>query len=160
MTKNRRTLFAESLLEGAKDAGVIKALQQGLNRTPAPPAAVAEQKAGKVSIRVPRPRKTPQTEIEYGKKLGWEYKHCRVDHNGWSARLPGGIRYTPDFTVWDGSRMVMAVEVKGPVRLQSSARSYAAFKIAIEWWPMIVWRFAEKQESGEWAVRDYNKQTP
>ena len=150
------TKAAKELLDGIKDKGMRQAMEQGLGLAPvAPPPAPA---AGKVSIRVPKARKTPQTEIEYEQILRREFPDCRVIHEGVMFRLPSGSRYTADFTVWSAERLVLIVECKGSRRLGSAARSYEAFKTMIATYPFIVHRFAEKGTDGQWILRNYNTQ--
>lgn len=117
----------------------------------------------KPSIRIPRARKMTPSEQEYGAMLRKEFPTARVDYQGITLHLPGGIRYRPDFAVWHGTQayLIRIVEVKGKSagKLRGNDRSKAAFKIAIEAFPMIRFRFAEKREDGTWATVETTSET-
>lgn len=141
-------------LEGAKHGPTREALEIAAGISPERTPVSARPT---VSIRVPKQKKVPQTEIEYEAILRGEFPGCKVIHEGIAFRLPSGSRYLPDFTVWSADRLRLIVETKGPKRLLSAARSHEAFKTLIRQFPDVCHRFAQKQESGQWVTEDFNR---
>lgn len=68
----------------------------------------------------------------------------QIVYEGVTFKLPGGSRYTPDYTVFDTEEgfAIVCYEVKGGYRLGSEGRAYTAFRecraayphIRFEWW--------------------------
>lgn len=108
----------------------------------------------KSPIRLPKPLKMSGAEAEYERvlmtqfepKMGFEIKFEAI-----SFRLPGGSRYTPDFSVWYKTELHLLVEVKGSYRLGSAGRSHLAFKEAIAAFPHLRFRYAAKNGQ-DWIV--------
>ena len=102
----------------------------------------------KPAIRLPRPKTMSKAEEEYERILRLEWGHeFEIRHADIAFKLDGGL-YTPDFSVWLKSDLVMCVEVKGSYRLHSAGRSHMAFKAARVKWPEIRWRFAQFTKDG------------
>jgi hypothetical protein len=100
------------------------------------------------AIRLPKPKKMTKAEEEYGRILQIEFAAGgEVKFEAISFKLDGGV-YSPDFSVWDGPRLLLCVEVKGSYRLHSAGRSHMAFKAARAAWPNIRWRFAQASKDG------------
>ena len=109
---------------------------------------VSKQPEKKAAIRLPKPKTMTKAEEEYQRILEIEFvAGGEVKFEAISFKLGGGV-YTPDFTVWDGSRLLLCVEVKGSYRLHSAGRSHMAFKAARAAWPNIRWRFAHFTKDG------------
>jgi hypothetical protein len=109
-----------------------------------------KQAASRPAIRVPKPRMT-KTEAEYERILHTQFPASMgfvVQFEGLSFRLPSGTRYTPDFVIWDGNKILLAVEVKGSYRLGSAGTSHEKFKAAMAAYPEIRWRYAQKTKDG------------
>lgn len=106
----------------------------------------------KAAIRLSKTDKMSKVEREYGRILEAEFRGLEVRYEEFTFKLPGG-NYTPDFTVWDRERLVLAVETKGAYRLGSAGRSHFAFKSAREAWPNIRFRFAQSTKDG-WVVSE------
>ena len=68
-------------------------------------------------------------------------------YNAITLVLPSGTRYTPDWTVWTGSRLETCIEVKGG-HIHNDA-SIRAFKEAAAAWPMFAFEFAQ-WKGGKW----------
>lgn len=124
------------------------ALLAACGRAPAPATLNPATKPG---IRLPRPRKISKAEMEYRARLLQEFPGKTITA-GLSFLLSSGCRYTPDWTVWDGAKILLAVEVKGSYRLHSAGRANLAFKTAIVEYPAIQWRYAEKTTGGDWTA--------
>lgn len=107
------------------------------------------------AIRMPRTRTPNKTEAVYGRMLRSEFPDCEVIYEGVSFKLPGG-NYTPDWTVWRGAALVLAVEVKGGHRFNSAGRSHMAFKAAAATFPFVTFRFAQLKTGGTWTWLDSN----
>jgi hypothetical protein len=125
-----------------------------------PPGGVSDipQTAGNPKIRLPKPPTPNKCESEYGRILSAEFHGHDVRYEAITLRLPGG-NYTPDWSVWNGSALVLLVECKGGHRHHSAGRSHMAFKAAIAAFPNLVFRFAQKSPNG-WAWIDSNQQIP
>ena len=143
-------------LEGAKNPETRRALENALN--PQPPAAPPPTGTGKVSMRLKTKPKPSQAELEYEGILKREFPGCDVRRHHLKIILESGNIYTPDFVVWRGNAIVLAVEVKGTRRLPSASRAYLAISVAVTENPHIVFRLAEKRESGGWASEMYNNE--
>ncbi len=74
-----------------------------------------------------------------------------------SFRLPGGLRYTPDWVVVEDGRIAECHEVKGAYRFHSEGRARLAFETARETWPGIRWVWARKERGGRWKVEERTK---
>jgi hypothetical protein len=104
----------------------------------------------KPAIRLPKATKMSKPEAEYERILRMEFPTAEVKREAISFKLDGG-NYTPDFTVWQGSILVLAVEVKGAYRLHSAGRSHFAYKTAKAAWPHVRFRFAQREKNG-WSI--------
>lgn len=107
-------------------------------------------------IRLPKPSVANKTEERYSHVLQIEFRASegyRIEYEPLTFRLAAGTRYTPDWIVWKGDRIVLAVEVKGGYKLGSQGRSIVAFKQAIFEKPNIKFRFAQDTGHG-WNVVD------
>jgi hypothetical protein len=105
-------------------------------------------------IRLPKPSAANKTEERYGHVLQCEFKESsgyRIGYEEITLRLKDGTKYTPDWIVWKGSEVVLAVECKGSFKLGSQGRSVTAFKRAIHDFPEIEFRFAQDSKDG-WRV--------
>lgn len=99
-------------------------------------------------IRLPKPSNMSKAEADYGRILCSEFRTAVIAFEPITLRLPSGARYTPDWIVWEGARIALAVEVKGAYRLGSASRSALAFKEAIAAFPHIRFRHAHKSKEG------------
>jgi hypothetical protein len=109
------------------------------------------QPSMKPSIRIPKQTKANKTEERYGHVLACEFKESdgyRIEYEQITLKLSSGVKYTPDWIVWKGSEIVLAVEVKGAFKLGSQGRSVAAFKQAITDFPNVKFRFAQDSKDG------------
>jgi hypothetical protein len=120
-------------------------------RPPAGPAAPPPS-AEKPKTRMPAAKKVSKTEAAYGELLRREFPGKIIRNQDWTARLLSGVRYTPDFTVWDGSTLLLCVEVKGSYRLGSAADSRTRFLTAAVDFPEVQWRHVQKTADG-WTVQ-------
>lgn len=105
-------------------------------------------------IRLPKPSVANKTEERYSHVLQIEFRASegyRIEYEPLTFRLASGTRYTPDWIVWKGNELVLAVEVKGSYKLGSHGRAVAAFKQAICDFPHIKFRFAADTKAG-WNV--------
>lgn len=105
-------------------------------------------------IRLPKPSAANKTEERYGYVLQCEFKESdgyRIGYEEITLRLKDGTKYTPDWIVWRGAEVVLAVECKGSFKLGSQGRSVTAFKRAIYDFPEIEFRFAQDSKDG-WRV--------
>lgn len=113
----------------------------------------------KPPIRLPKSNEPNKTEGRYGDVLAIEFRErdgYTVQYECLSLKLKDGTRYTPDWIVWKGAEIVLAVECKGSFKLGSNGRSVAAFKRAISDFPHIKFRFAQDSKNG-WRVVDSGK---
>lgn len=118
--------------------------------------AGAAKSAGKPAIRMPAPLKMTKVEVEYERILKIEFPNFYdVRFEAITLRLPGGSRYTPDFSVWHERALLLLVETKGAYRLSSAGRSHTAFKEAIAAFPHFKFRFAQKSKDG-WKTMEAN----
>lgn len=117
--------------------------------------------AAKPAIRMPRLDKMTKVEAEYGRLLSTEFYGLSYDirFEAITFKLPGGSRYTPDWTVWLERSLLLAVECKGAFRLGSAGRSHTAFKECIAAFPNIIFRFAQKSKDG-WSFLNSNDKIP
>jgi len=112
----------------------------------------------KKGIRVPKPRKMNKGEQEYFSVLKQEFPSATaILYEGLTLKLKSGCRYCADFTVWDRHKLLLIVEVKGSYVLASAGRSHLAFKTAASEWPGIPFRYAKKDENGQWQITELNK---
>jgi hypothetical protein len=110
----------------------------------------------KPPIRLPKENSPNKTEGRYGDVLAIEFKEkdgYSLQYECLSLKLKDGTRYTPDWIVWKGSEIVLAVECKGSFKLGSNGRSVAAFKRAISDFSNIKFRWAQDTSNG-WNVVD------
>ncbi len=111
----------------------------------------------KPAIRIPKPREIGAAEDAYRTLLIKEFQTAEIRYEGMSFRLNSGALYTPDFTVWEGESLILAVEVKGIIaKRHSAARSILAFKTAASEWRAIQFRYAAKQKDGSWNITEVN----
>lgn len=75
----------------------------------------------------------------------------KIEYESITLRLADGTKYTPDWIVWDGAKIVLCVECKGSFKLGSQGRSVSAFKRAIHDFPHLKFRFAQSSKDG-WKV--------
>jgi len=127
-----------------QDVVVIGARQMGKTQA---------QETAKRGINMPKPAKMSQAEIDYGRLLqsefpGPEYRH---GYEEITLRLRSGTRYSPDWVVYAGNRIVLFVEVKGSHRLGSAGASHEKFKSAVVDYPQFHFRYAKKDGDG-WIV--------
>ena len=105
----------------------------------------------KAQIRLAKNRQPNKTEARYKRDcessgtwptaVVWRYEAL-------TFRLNSGTLYTPDWTLWDGARLVACVEVKGGhIRRDASKEK---FKQACAEWPDIPFEFAQLTKEG-WA---------
>jgi hypothetical protein len=110
----------------------------------------------KPPIRLPKENSPNKTEGRYGDVLAIEFKvkdGYSLQYECLSLKLKDGTRYTPDWIVWKGPEIILAVECKGSFKLGSNGRSVAAFKRAISDFPNIKFRWAQDTSNG-WNVVD------
>lgn len=113
----------------------------------------------KPPIRIPKAAEPNKTESRYGDVLAIEFRSkdgYSIQYGCLTLRLADGTRYTPDWIVWKGSEIVLAVECKGSFKLGSNGRSVAAFKRAISDFPNIEFRWAQDTGHG-WNVVNSKK---
>ena len=103
-------------------------------------------------MRLPKTPKMTKPEATYERLLKLEYRA----EDGYEIRfekltlvLDSGTRYTPDFTVWKGSILVLCVEVKGAIKLKSFDRATTKFKEAITSFKSTIFRHAFIS-AGQW----------
>ena len=95
-----------------------------------------------------------KTEAEYNRRL----LHNLGRFEAITFRLPGGSRYTPDFSVFDEKAGVWSChEVKGSFRLGSQGRALTAFKETAAAFPGFRFFWAERQKDGTYTVREYER---
>jgi hypothetical protein len=68
-------------------------------------------------------------------------------------RLPGGSRYTPDWVTFGPDKQITCFEVKGSYRLGSHGRALTAFRECRAVFPMVKFRWFEKQKGGGFVER-------
>lgn len=147
--QTRRTM--EAVLSSAKVIGLPDEKAHNVS---------AEMSGAKPGIRVPKARKMNHAESLYLRFLQDEFPGCRIEYEAWVIRLKSGARYTADFTVWhpETPRLILVVEVKGrPAKNHSKARSILAFKTAASEWPIVLFRFAQKEVDGSWSITEINR---
>lgn len=118
-----------------------------------PSEAAAKSEVTRPSIRLPKEAEPNKTEAEYGRILQVQFPGKTILYEAVTFRLKCGARYTPDWTVWIGPTILLAVECKGAFRLGSADRSNLAFKSAIAEFPNIRWRHAQKSKDG-WKITE------
>lgn len=115
-----------------------------------------------IGIRLHKERKMSKVESEYEQLLMREFPESlgyKVRYETITLRLPGGSRYTPDFTVFRVNAGILMVETKGMYRLGSAGRSHMAFNEAMAAFPEYAFRFAQKTPSG-WITKEGKKGFP
>lgn len=114
-----------------------------VNQNPQPAASPASEKcSGGPAIRIPARNGPNRTERRCADEyLPRHWPGLRYAFASIKFVLPSGTVYTPDWTVWDGDRLVAAVEVKGAH--VHNARSGQAFKEALVAFPAHTWAFAQ-----------------
>lgn len=121
-------------------------------RTDTPPPA-PERNGGGTPRNVRGPNKT---EAEYNRL----YLHGSGLYEGFTLRLPGGSRYTPDWVVFSdfkgqGLPVVELHEVKGSYRFGSQGRALTAFREAVAAFPCFVFVWAKRGKDGRWDIKRY-----
>jgi hypothetical protein len=113
--------------------------------------------AAKVDIPTAKPQsrgKPNKSEMEYGKRLFYEFPDSEIVYEGLSFHLQNGHTYTPDWLVKhkDGAILLVEVKVRGKngFRHASYQRARVMFDQSKIDFPMFSWRWAEKQ-GGEWG---------
>jgi len=143
---SREDLHRLGYKPGDGRGGVVQlspeAWQEALDRAEATLAAPA--------IRVPRSRKPNATEQRWFLSAKARWPGLEIRYEAISFRLAAGPLYTPDFSGWDGARLVWVAEVKGTYKLGSQSRSVLAWKSAAAEWPAVTFIFAQRK-NGEWA---------
>lgn len=125
------------------------------------PVPAGPVKKRRPKTKMPAAKKISKTETAYGELLKREFRGKIIRNQDWTARLLSGVRYTPDFTVWEmtdrGPVLLLCVEVKGTYRLGSAADSRTKFLTAAVDFPEISWRHVQKTADG-WDVQVPPKQ--
>jgi len=75
-----------------------------------------------------------------------------------SFRLASGALFTPDWTGWDGAKLVQAIEVKGAHSFHSHGRAALAFKTAAHEWPAVKFIWA-RWDGSAWQEDVINQVT-
>lgn len=126
---------ASPAVQGSSDSGMEGRRGSPDGGAPTPPKRTMQKKRG--------PNKNEQRFL--CTHLLPLYCHCQqIVYEGVTFRLPGGSRYTPDYTVFDTEEgfAIVCYEVKGGYRLGSEGRAYTAFRecraafphVRFEWW--------------------------
>lgn len=106
-------------------------------------------------MRFPVTPKMTKPEAQYERLLKLEYKAdegYEIRFEKLTLVLDSGTRYTPDFTVWKSSFLVLCVEVKGSIKLKSFDRATTKFKEAITSFKSTIFRHAFIS-AGEWRYQ-------
>lgn len=74
----------------------------------------------------------------------------RIRPQAITFRLANGLRFTPDFTGWQGDDLV-AWEVKGPYAREDSL---VKLKVAAATYPDVIWRLVWKDEQKQWCSQE------
>lgn len=115
-------------------------------------------------MRLPAKKEMSKPEALYSMVLAAEFRTgatgYRVEFETLTLHLASGTRYTPDFTVWFGETLVLAVEVKGPIKLKSLDRATIKFKEAITSFPHIKFRHAFQDGLTGWGVQERRHNDP
>lgn len=99
------------------------------------------------AIRLPRAATPNKGEADYNRTV----LHGLGTYEPLTMRLPGGVRYTPDFATFDATTGRMTLhEVKGGYRLGSHGRARAAFLAASAAFPQVVFIWAYPLGYGAW----------
>jgi hypothetical protein len=112
--------------------------------------APATTTKAKPQIRIPAPRKQTKTEMECERLLQSIYppSFFEVLYEPWSFKLPSGLRYSPDFVVMDGAKIVEVTESKGSRILNH--HTIRAFKEAKAAFPQFNFVLRQKRD-GQWT---------
>jgi len=110
------------------------------------PAAAEKRPRKKTGLRMPKPKKMSQAELDYSRLLMREFPgpEYQIRYEEITLRLPHGTVYTPDWVVTRGPTVIVMVEVKGAYKLRSSQGSIEKFKAAVAAYPEFHFRFAQK----------------
>jgi hypothetical protein len=103
----------------------------------------------KPQIRLPKAVKMNKTEAEWYELLKRKFvpnEEYRIEYEPLTIRLRSGTRYTPDFVVMAGRKILGVYEVKG-AHIHNS-RSILAFKEARSMYPDWNFTFAQKTKDG------------
>lgn len=114
-------------------------------------------------MRLPAQKTRSKPEALYEMVLAAEFKASagyRVEFETLTLHLASGTKYTPDFIVWHGTALVLAVEVKGPIKLKSLDRATIKFKEAITSFPHIKFRHAFQDGLTGWGVQERRHNDP
>jgi hypothetical protein len=101
-----------------------------------------------------------KTELEYGRRLGYEYPGCEVRYEALTLilMLDGQrFRYSPDWVVLLPGGGILCVEVKNAGYQHASyGRARLAFAACRVAWPMFSFRWAVK-DAGSWSEENYDR---
>jgi hypothetical protein len=107
-----------------------------------------ELTGAKKMVRQSSKPKLNKLEADYENYLLLQSPNVFITSQQLSFRLANGLRYTPDFVVFDTFGSVDAHEVKGFMRDDAAAK----LKVAATLFPFIKWTLAWK-ECGEWRTQ-------
>jgi hypothetical protein len=98
--------------------------------------------------------KQTKTELEYGRKLAFEFPDAKIIPWGLTLRMSNGHKYTPDLAVLLPDKILL-VEVKARGKNGFRQPSFARAKLAYDQcrveYPYFEYRFAEKYK-GVWNI--------
>ena len=110
-------------------------------------AKMGHKPIGQQLLKIPKPKMT-KTEAEYERIYLKDLSHR---FEGITLRMENGHRYTPDFVVFYGPRIVILHEVKGSYKLHSHGRARLAFDQCKKEFPSFDFVWAQKTKEG-WVI--------
>lgn len=113
-----------------------------------PGIETAKNAEAKPQIRMPKKRQANKVEQAFADIARRYWPKAEIRYEALTLRVNSG-NYTPDWVIFEGSRIICLVECKGPYLHQSSGGSIRAFKEACAMYPW-TFLFAQKTKAG-WA---------